>query len=153
MSTKLTIEQVATLSGFSTRSIRGFIKNGFLEGDKSTGKWLFTFEQYQAFTNHPAISPTVSSKKLAGILSFLNEPLEDNNRICVILDVRKEDAKAATKFFLTRLAEFETEDADMTYSSDTVPNGSRHIIYGTHKDVTAFLEGYEAVLHTEREND
>ena len=67
MNETFNIDQLAMMTGFTTRSLRNFIKDGFLQGDKSSGAWRFTEDQIKAFVDHPSISPTITSKKTSSV--------------------------------------------------------------------------------------
>ena len=136
-----TLEQISSLTSLTTRTLRTYIKDGFLQGDKSSGKWVFTDEQFRAFTNHPAVVPALQAKKMAIIADFLNTKPENGNRICAILDVKEQPGKAM-KQFLTSLAEMEVRD-DVSYSSDKLDeNTMRFIISGSEEPVMDILCQY-----------
>ena len=59
-----TINEVAVMTGFTTRSLRLFIQQGFLAGEKIDGKWNFTVEQLEAFISNPNIKTGI---KIRGI--------------------------------------------------------------------------------------
>ena len=43
------INELAVISGFTTRSLRSFISMGHLKGEKIDGIWQFTPEEIEAF--------------------------------------------------------------------------------------------------------
>lgn len=49
MKDRFSIDDMALITRLSTRTIRNYIADGFLEGDKSSGAWQFTAEQVDAF--------------------------------------------------------------------------------------------------------
>lgn len=142
MNETFNIDQLAMMTGFTTRSLRNFIKDGFLQGDKSSGAWRFTEDQIKAFVDHPSISPTITSKKTSSVIEFINSKPKDCNRACVILDVKEKDAAAATEFFMSRLSSFEVEGESFTFSSDRIGKDSRYILRGSEKDVFAIIMEY-----------
>lgn len=50
-----TINDVALMTGLTTRTLRTYITMGFLSGTKADGAWSFTPEQIEAFTQNPAV--------------------------------------------------------------------------------------------------
>ncbi len=82
-----TINEVAIMSGFTTRSLRMFIQQGFLEGEKVDGKWCFTAEQVNSFLTNPNISAGIKIKNNAVVYDFLADFKKSENQACVVLDL------------------------------------------------------------------
>ena len=68
------IEDMALITGLSTRTIRSYIADGFLEGDKSSGAWQFTPEQVDAFLQNKTVLPTLRSKKMRSFMTSWEHP-------------------------------------------------------------------------------
>lgn len=100
----ISIEEISAWTGLSTRAIRNYIRDGFLQGDISSGKWMFTLAQYEAFLEHPNIAPVMDSKHKSFINSILDSVPEDNSRICIFLDLLNH-AWEAFRFFVRYLEE------------------------------------------------
>ena len=142
-----TLEQVSLLTNLTTRTLRTYIKDGFLQGDKSSGKWMFTSDQFREFTNHPAVIPALQAKKMAIVTDFLNTKPESGNRMCVILDV-KEQSRETTQQFLKSLAEMEVTE-DFSYSSDRLDDDIvRFIVSGSEENVMDILCQYQEAKRT-----
>ena len=142
-----TLEQVSLLTNLTTRTLRTYIQDGFLQGDKSSGKWMFTSDQVHEFTNHPAVVPALQAKKMAIITDFLNSKPENGNRMCIILDV-EEKSREITQQFLTSLAEMEATD-DLSYSSDKLDDDVvRFILSGSEENVMDILCQYQEAKKT-----
>lgn len=144
-----TLEQVSMLTGLTTRALRNYMKDGFLQGDKSSGKWLFTPEQYMAFTNHPTVTPALQTKKMNIITSFINSHPESCNRVCVILDV-KENLVETMHFFLSAVKEIAASDESpeelFQFSSDKLGDDIvRFIIRGEENLVLELLTKYKTM--------
>ena len=70
MKDRFSIDDMALITRLSTRTIRNYIADGFLEGDKSSGAWQFTAEQVDAFLQNQSVLPTLRSKKMrSGMIS------------------------------------------------------------------------------------
>lgn len=41
-----TINEVATMTGLTTRTIRNYLKSGLINGQKVNGVWLFSSEDF-----------------------------------------------------------------------------------------------------------
>ena len=89
-----TINELAVISGFTTRSLRNFITMGHLTGEKIDGIWQFTPEEIDAFLSNPNVAPGIKSKVNAVVYDFLADKEKKTNKICSILDFVMEDDEA-----------------------------------------------------------
>lgn len=80
------INELSTISGFTTRSLRNFIQMEFLKGEKFNGEWRFSLEQIENFLSHPNIKDGIKSKNNSVVYNYLlNKPQKDT--ICSIVDL------------------------------------------------------------------
>ena len=80
------INELSTISGFTTRSLRNFIQMEFLKGDKFNGEWRFSLEQIEDFFSNPNIKEGIKSKNNSVVYNYLlNKP--ENDKICSIVDL------------------------------------------------------------------
>jgi hypothetical protein len=80
------INELSTISGFTTRSLRNFIQMEFLKGEKFNGEWRFSLEQIENFLSHPNIKEGIKSKNNSVVYNYLlNKP--ENDKICSIVDL------------------------------------------------------------------
>ena len=84
----LNINDVAVMTGFSTRTLRNHMKMGLLEGEKIDGVWQFTDDQFTAFINDPNIKAALRSKDRGHIYDFMANDRKTVNSLCVVLDLR-----------------------------------------------------------------
>lgn len=94
-----TINDIALMSGLSTRTIRSYLKSGLLEGDKSDGSWQFTTEQVNAFLAHPSVFSSSQAKRNGVVFSFLSDRQAEQDCVCTILDLPSENGKDVSSFF------------------------------------------------------
>ena len=146
----LTIEEVASWSGLSDRAIRNYIRDGFLQGDKSSGKWMFSLEQYGNFLKHPYIAPVIETKNRAFINSMIDSVPDGNSRVCIFLDLL-DHRKEAFGFF----GHYANDNRDLLDEEVTLSmwplkgvDGSRIIIQGPHDFIIEMLAKY----HEERKS-
>lgn len=90
-----TINDLAVISGFTTRSLRNFISMGHLTGEKIDGIWQFRAEQIEAFLSNPNVAPGIKSKVNAVVYDFIADTEKKTNKICSILDFVMDDEEAA----------------------------------------------------------
>ena len=81
------INELSTITGFTTRSLRNFIKMDFLKGKKIEGEWQFSPEQIENFLLNSNIKQGIKSKQNSVVYNYLlNEELQ-KNKICTIIDL------------------------------------------------------------------
>jgi len=135
------IEDVAMITGLSTRTIRHYIADGFLEGDKSTGAWQFTADQLDVFLQKEVIKPAVRAKRNAIVYDFLGSKPQTQGKICVVLDLPSSHEMETMMFFCKYISELEP-DAELRFASDKLGKGLRVILSGSDKDVMELLNQY-----------
>ncbi len=138
------IDDVAQITQFSTRTIRSYIADGVLVGDKSSGSWQFTAEQVVAFQQNKAVLQTIRSKKNAIVYGFMLDEPQDDDKMCVVLDLPSDKENHASTFFCKYLADFQPENVEIRFSSDKLGSGTRVILSGADSDVMKMLNRYYA---------
>ena len=89
------INELAVISGFTTRSLRNFISMGHLKGEKIDGIWQFTPEEIDEFLSNPNVMPGIKSKANAVVYDFMADTEKKTNKICSVLDYVMEDDEAS----------------------------------------------------------
>ncbi len=95
------INELAQMTGLTTRTLRNYITMGLLEGDKPEGVWEFTIEEIEKFISNPNVKPAIDTKKKNIVFDFLADTEKENNEICSILDfkVTSEEGNEIMTFF------------------------------------------------------
>ena len=135
------IEDMALITGLSTRTIRSYIAGGFLEGDKSSGSWQFTAEQADAFLQNKTVQPTLRSKKNAIVFDFLGASHKDADAMCVVLDLPSDQAVQVSRLFCGFMCEIRAK-AELRFASDRIGKTTRLILSGSDSDVMELLARY-----------
>ncbi len=91
-----TLNEVAMMTGLSTRTLRNYLMMNVLNGEKSDGIWKFTEEDLADFFQNPYVKPSLQSKNKAVVFDFLSQNEKRANEICTILDLCV-DSHAATE--------------------------------------------------------
>ena len=96
-----TINHVALMSGLSSRTIRNYMKMGFIEGEMINGVWHFSAEAVGKFFAHPGAAPAIRAKRNALIFDFLADDHKQQDEMCTVIDNRAtlEEANAISEFF------------------------------------------------------
>ena len=88
------INDVSKITGFTTRTLRNYIKSGQLDGEKIDGIWKFTPDDISNFMDDPNVSPGIESKHRALVFDFLSKKNADDAEICVIISDRLSNVEA-----------------------------------------------------------
>lgn len=96
-----TINHVALMSGLSSRTIRNYMKMGFIEGEMINGVWHFSAEAVGDFFANPSVAPALRAKRNALIYDFLSDDCKQGNEMCAVIDNRAtlDEANAMSEFF------------------------------------------------------
>lgn len=137
-----TINDIAMMTGLTTRTIRNYIKLGILNGEKEDGVWRFSAEDCYDFMEHPAVKSSIRAKKKAIVLDFLVEDKKKQNQICSILDlcIDEEESQEVLDFFCTQVNESGCENVRFSYERNG--RNSRIIISGYEDAVAEILGAY-----------
>ena len=141
MKEAFSINDLAMITGLSTRTIRTYITTGFLSGEKIDGAWVFTHEQVLAFIENKAVQPSIKAKKNAIVFDFLGTKPYNNDKMCTILDLAAKEALTASVFFCEKISECSPE-AELRFASDPIGTGVRLILSGSPKDVMNLMNQY-----------
>ena len=137
-----TINDVATMTGLTTRTVRNYIKLGMLDGEKVDGVWKFTLENVSAFMVDKNVQPSIQAKKNGVVFDFLANQHKKVNEICTILDfpVSEEEAMEITAFFCKEVSVPGVENMNFKFSYS---NGiARVILKGTEDFVVEVMKKY-----------
>jgi len=135
------LNEVAMITGLTTRTLRNYLKTDLLKGEKINGNWSFTEEELDAFLSNPAVKQAVKAKRNAVVYDFLSNPFKKENRICTIMDFPVSDAEAMEiSSFFCKLINEKGKDIQFTFNKE---NGlARFIICGSEDQVTDFMKAY-----------
>ena len=102
------INELAVISGFTTRSLRNFITMGHLNGEKIDGMWQFSAEEIDAFLSNPNVAPGIKSKANAVVYDFMADTEKKTNKICSVLDfvMDADEASEISKYFCNIMVAF-----------------------------------------------
>jgi len=99
------LNDLALISGFTTRTLRSDITAGTLDGEKVDGVWQFTAEQIDAYLEKPGIRRRATARQNALVYDFLADTHKSANGLCVVLDlpVAGEEVEEVQKFFCAEM--------------------------------------------------
>jgi len=99
MKDSYTIADIVEITGLSDRTIRSYISQKVLEGEKIEGAWRFTPEQLSTFMNDRNVLPGIRAKKNAIIYDFLSDTHRREQELCLMVDLPGVDSRAVSLFF------------------------------------------------------
>jgi len=92
---RYTINEVAVMTGLTTRTIRNYLRDGQASASKTEdGKWVFSLEECQAMFSNPYVAAAIKAKNSAPVLDFLGDERKKADSLCLILDRRLSDEAA-----------------------------------------------------------
>lgn len=133
--THYTVEDVARLTGLTTRTIRNYLKSGALHGQKVGAQWRFTQQDVDALFREAEPDP---------VAAFLHTKAHSAPAACAIVDLPAPD-EAALAPQLQKLEEKLTTYAEppvYQYHYDQAAGCARFIFSGDLKKVTRLLRQF-----------
>lgn len=134
-----TVENIASMTGLTTRTIRNYLKDGSLEGRKIGGQWRFTMKNIENFFNSGNVTKDIQDNKRQQVLDFIDGVNTDINgqiQICTIVDYycdKKETAKALSDKLITIINNNDTvtkDDAKYSYEYIEKEAKARFTLFG-----------------------
>lgn len=141
MKESYTIADVVTITGLSDRTIRHYISQQTLKGEKIDGAWRFSAEQLGTFMNDPNVLPSIRSKKNALVYDFLTETRCKEPKMCLLADLPSADWQAVSSFFCNRINSGSFESVHFSFDS-LGGQTPRVILSGRPSDVLALIEQF-----------
>ena len=135
------LNEVAMITGLTTRTLRNYLKLDLLKGEKVDGNWSFTEEELDEFMSNPAVKQAIAAKRNAVVYDFLSDPFKKGNRICTIMDlpVSDEEAMEISAFFCALINK---NGHDINFKFNMEKGFARFILSGSEDTVTELMKAY-----------
>ena len=98
------INHLVLITGLTDRTIRNYISNGILHGEKINGLWHSTPEEVESFLAHPAVRPSILAKHHAAVYGFLLENKKEHCETCMIVDIPGRGKAEIAEYFCYRIS-------------------------------------------------
>ena len=136
------LNELATMTGLTTRTLRTYLKMGLLTGEKTDGVWCFSEEDCECFFSHPTVKPALQAKRNALVYDFLGNRFKRENELCVVLDllVQEDEAQEVSDFFCKDVSMLEGGRLRFTFEREQ--GRVRVIITGQEDAVSGILRAY-----------
>lgn len=143
MSKYFTLNELALMTGLSTRTLRNYLKMELLNGEKIDGIWKFTEEEVDAFLSDSNVKPSIQAKKNAIVYDFLLDNHKKNNEICSVLDfcVGDDEATEISNFFCKAVTEC-AKGTNARFSFEKNGENVRVILKGKEDAVMEIMKQY-----------
>ena len=132
------LNELAMMTGFTTRTLRSYLIQGLLHGSKVNGAWQFTPEDLDRFFSEPFVRDGLRIKRNNAVYDFLADRKKQSPRACVVLDLpaSAEEGREISAFFCAQM------NANFTFDR----NGGvcRVILTGAQEQVAKIMQAYEA---------
>lgn len=137
-----TLNELATMTGLTTRTLRTYLKTGLLSGEKTDGVWRFSEEDCERFFAHPSVKPALQAKRNALVYDFLGNRFKRENELCVVLDLLPQagEAEEVSAFFCKAVSAREGGKLRFTFEKDD--GRVRVILTGPEDAVSDILRAY-----------
>ena len=138
-----TINELAMMTGLTTRTLRNYLNLKLLNGNKSDGAWQFTETQISDFVSNPAVLPSIQAKNKAIAFDFLSKQDKKENEICTMIDLHHSKKESEQTCTLCMKIINETEYKNIRFSYEYHQETTRIILSGPQKFVTDLLNQIE----------
>jgi len=132
-----TVEDVAKMTSFTTRTIRNYLKNGTLKGRKIGGQWRFTMENIKNLFNNSVFLGDFSDNNKRQVSNFVNghSDIQGKTQVCAIIDCYCEDSKEGHRIYekLVTVINSKKDDSPARFHFDYVEkqNKARFTLFGS----------------------
>ncbi len=136
------LNELAMMTGFTTRTLRNYINQGLLKGNKPEGVWQFSAEDLDEFFNEPFVKEGLRIKRSSAVFDFMAERKKKDSRTCVILDVpvSVSEGNELSLFFCREMEKV----TDVTFSFGRESGMGRIILTGAEDQVAKIMKAYYA---------
>ena len=136
-----TLAELALMTGYSTRSLRTFYRQGLLTGTMAEGKYFFSEEDLEHFMTQPFIETGLKTKARMRVQHFLEEEHTRQPSSCLIHDEPdREQAEQLNRILLEYINRECQNDVSYNYHFDGKKKMARFIFIGQTRDLAAILE-------------
>ncbi len=133
-----TVEDIAKMTSFTSRTIRNYLKDGSLQGQKIGGQWRFTMKNIKRLFDNSQFLNDIAGHKKQQILDFIdgvNTDIQGEIQVCTIVDYYCENQKAGHKMYeklvtIINTREDNSPPAKFDYEFIEKENKARFILFG-----------------------
>ena len=141
MERKYNLNDLALMTGFTTRTLRNYLLGGILKGEKEDGVWRFSDEDLDAFFSDPYVKEGIRIKRNGVVYDFLAGNGKNGARTLTVLDFPASLGKAnkISAFFCDKM----NDASGVTFTFDYGKGACRVILSGDAAEVGKLVRAYE----------
>ena len=134
------LNELALITGFTTRTLRTYMGRGLLDGEKTDGVWQFSAEDVERFLSEPFVREGLRIKRNSVVFDFLADTSKKTGRACVVLDLPLSvlEGQKVSAFFCEQMC----KASDATFRSGMDHGVFRVILAGAEEQVASIMEAY-----------
>lgn len=136
------LNDLAVMTGFTTRTLRNYLSQGLLTGEKLNGLWHFSAEDLDRFFQEPFVKEGLRIKRSSAVFDFMAARNREEARTCVILDLPAslEEGNQISSFFCAQMEQ--SSHASFTFGWEK--GFCRVILNGAADSVAEMMKAYYA---------
>jgi len=144
MEEKYSLNDLALMTGFTTRTLRNYLNQGLLNGEKHNGMWRFTAAEIDRFLREPFVKEGLRIKHNSTIFDFVANRNKTQERSCVILDIPASVKKGEkiSEFFCNKMEDVK----DVIFRYDWNNGICRIILSGAAGPVAEIMKVYSVTV-------
>ncbi|MBQ3295848.1 MAG: helix-turn-helix domain-containing protein [Erysipelotrichaceae bacterium] len=134
------LNEISVMCDLSTRTLRNYLNQGLLKGNKIDGAWAFTLQDIEQFLKEPFVKESIRIKRNSKVLYFLADRDRKNDQSCTIIDrkVTVTQGNELSDFFCELMKEAEGVEFSYDYSK----GNCRIILTGDHDQIRKIMKAY-----------
>lgn len=137
------IDDLATMTMLSTRTLRTYIKQGFLNGQKIDNTWQFTTLDIDNFLQNSFVQQSVQTKRNGLVYDYLLNTHNLGASVCSIYDYPVKDgteAIALQQSFIQKINSAHYQDLKFSYAYHK--NVVRIILIGNPTEISKLIQNH-----------
>jgi excisionase family DNA binding protein len=143
-----TVEDIAKIIGFTSRTIRNYLKDGTLQGRKIGGQWRFTMDNIKQLLSNAVFLNDFSRKNRQQVLNFLNSTdigIQGKIQVCTVIDCYCKNQRAGHQIYeklvkVINAREKDTPAVNFNYEFMPKGNKARFTLFGDPDYVIKILQ-------------
>ena len=142
MEERYNLNELAMMTGFTTRTLRNYMNQGLLAGEKINGAWQFPAAELDRFFKDPYVKEGLRIKRSSLVFDFMADSRKTSDRTCVIIDIPAQLAKgnAISAFICEKIPEVKDINFNFGWDHGTC----RVILSGAAESVAHIMKAYYA---------
>ena len=136
------LNDLAQITGFTTRTLRNYLNQGLLKGTKTNSKWQFTPQEIDNFLKQPFIKEGLRIKQSSVVFDFMAVRAKKKECSCIILDIpcSVNEGNKLSGFFCDKV----NCSGDVTFNYNWNSGICRIILSGAAASVAKIMKEYYA---------